>query len=486
MTDEPAKDHRRVSWSRLPARVSTERSSLAGVNIPSIAHAPMQSRKSLVREVDEAPSAGHSRSLSRSSDFYGESELSPRSQAPTDDFLPFSPPSSTSPSFAFGQGNTFQPEVQSAAVGREHSRRHSRIHSRNLSVFFPRPGESQNGFASIPEDGVSAEEDDREDLHVDIPSAGLKGWSGANGQGFTRKSSQTSLSDMQGVSPSKANSRRGHHHRHSLSHNFSLTPSDTTSGGTTPISPDAPKSVPSSLNLASSVTPSSLPLSSTAMSLRARYSHLPTLVRFCLAVGFHLPFSTQLALLLATLELALGAMLWVYGQSGESLAVTGLGYLVVFDGLGALSSIVVEGNARDVDLLWELIGPSLQRAGSRQLRYPFGTYRLTTISQFAQCIYLLFSAVYVCKESIEHVLLLHDPTDELTTAAGAASHGAAHGSMGHGEGRGSPVKEMVGTLAGDWVEIGCAQVCRRDWQLMLSAVSQCRLACFCCLLYSVS
>jgi len=80
-----------------------------------------------------------------------------------------------------------------------------------------------------------------------------------------------------------------------------------------------------------------------------------------------------MALVLSVFEIALGAMLWIYGQSGESLAVTGLGYLVVFDGMGALSSVVVEGNAKDIDILWELLGSSsASRSGDRQLRYPFG------------------------------------------------------------------------------------------------------------------
>lgn len=54
--------------------------------------------------------------------------------------------------------------------------------------------------------------------------------------------------------------------------------------------------------------------------------------------------------------------------------------------------------------------------------------RLVTLSHFSQAVYLLFSAVYVCKESVEHVLLLHGPHD----AEGA--HGAGHGGVGHGEG----------------------------------------------------
>lgn len=50
-----------------------------------------------------------------------------------------------------------------------------------------------------------------------------------------------------------------------------------------------------------------------------------------------------------------------------------------------------------------------------------------TLAHFSQAIFLLFSAVYVCKESVEHVLLLHGGSE----AEGA--HGSGHGSMGHGD-----------------------------------------------------
>lgn len=53
--------------------------------------------------------------------------------------------------------------------------------------------------------------------------------------------------------------------------------------------------------------------------------------------------------------------------------------------------------------------------------------RLVTLSHFSQAIYLLFSAVYVCKESVEHVLLLHGASEE------EGAHGTGHGGMGHGE-----------------------------------------------------
>lgn len=193
-------------------------------------------------------------------------------------------------------------------------------------------------------------------------------------------------------------------------------------------------------------------------SLNSKYAHLPLPIRLFLGIAFHLPFFTQLVLTVACLEIALGASLWISGQSGESLAVTGLGYLVVFDGLAAISGVMIEGNVRGTDKLWSII--SGRRAGDNAVRFPYGTSRINTISHFAQCVYLIFSAVYVCKESIEHVLLLHGP-DEMIAEFGmgpglnaahegiqdAAAHGATHGGMGHGE--------IVGHGgSGDWHDLG--------------------------------
>lgn len=43
----------------------------------------------------------------------------------------------------------------------------------------------------------------------------------------------------------------------------------------------------------------------------------------------------------------------------------------------------------------------------------------------------------------------------MTAAAGGASHGSAHGSMDHGQGRGMPAAEkMPGLLDEEWVDIG--------------------------------
>ena len=98
-----------------------------------------------------------------------------------------------------------------AAERREHSRRHSRVHSRNLSVFFPRP--EQKGLPgyqtrdSVDQEGSPASAT----VAVDVPGAATKGWGFANGM-----SGQSAPSSDDGHS--QPNSRRGHHHRHSMSH----------------------------------------------------------------------------------------------------------------------------------------------------------------------------------------------------------------------------------------------------------------------------
>lgn len=322
------------------------------------------------------------------------------------------------------------------AAGQQHQRKHSRIHERNLSAFFPRPGQAPGtGYGDTYEDPNASPY--QPPAVRDMPPA----------------------RDDATPEDARGKSRRGHHHRHSLSHNFAA------SSFLDPTSPTSDFSAsPSSAYGPSSPFPMSPPASSgaaflPAQSNRARYAHLPSALRFLVFVVLYLPLQTQLALALASAQVLLGATLWITGQSGESLAVTGLGYLVVFDGIGGLSRTFVEGGA-GVDHMWALWGsPRLEKG----VRLPFGcvflpqgcrnrktdecdgpnrTQRLVTLSHFSQSIYLLFSAVYVCKESVEHVLLLHGGTE----AEGA--HGAGHG-MGHGDGGGGAAAST--TLDGGFV-----------------------------------
>ena len=107
-----------------------------------------------------------------------------------------------------------------------------------------------------------------------------------------------------------------------------------------------------------------------SLSIATKYSHLPKPVRVLFGFLFDLPFLSQAAICLAIAEISLGGSMWIAGQTGESLAVTGLGYLVVFDGMAALSSVLVEGNARGIQRLWQITQG--RRSTENDVRYPFG------------------------------------------------------------------------------------------------------------------
>ncbi|KEI38122.1 uncharacterized protein L969DRAFT_89367 [Mixia osmundae IAM 14324] len=348
------------------------------------------------------------------------------------------------------------------AERRAHSRRHSRVHSRNLSVFFPRPGVGSPGIQDISEE---IDDESSQAQVIEIPShdhsyasqARITPQTAYSSEGSDRQRMYSANSDPaheEAATSSSKVGRRGHHHRHSLSHNFFsfLDPTQTNpelasaSAGSsipsvygTPIQDSAylsglqtpssiPRPVASPMGLATShpaSAPSGLPASS---SYSSKYAHLPRPIRLTLVLLFQLQFRVQAALVLSIAEIVMGSTLWIAGQAGESLATTGLGYLLVFDGFGALSSVIVEGSMGSVELLWEALSSHKSKL-DKSIRWPYGTHRLTTLSHFAQCVFLIFSAVYVCKEAIEHVLLLHDPLE----AQADAGHGSAHGTMGHGE-----------------------------------------------------
>ncbi|GAA5982850.1 hypothetical protein JCM11641_004648 [Rhodosporidiobolus odoratus] len=280
-----------------------------------------------------------------------------------------------------------------------HARQHSRIHERNLSAFFPRPGSVGAGYGGTYDDPHGSSSSPKA---VNMSSFGADGPEYA----CAARSSPSTKTQI---------GRRGHHHRHSVSHNLFPFLDPVTSGrqGSAP-----PSSKPRSAATASVQLPAS------SASFRQRYGHLNNITQLFAYAFLYLPIVPKFALLLSAVQIAVGALLWVRGQGGESLATTGLGYLVVFDGVGGLASTLLERRADSVPV-WELIGRSSQSL----VRRPFGVLRLVTLAQFAQAVYLLFSAVYVCKESIEHVLLLHDPQDV------DGAHGAGHGGVGHGEGR---------------------------------------------------
>lgn len=279
-----------------------------------------------------------------------------------DVFLPLSPSSAAPYTVKFSNGTTpSTPHFPRGPEG-EHARKHSRIHERNLSAFFPRPGQQATGYGDTYDDPNGS---GRMGGISEIPPASSSGgfpqvgnWGGLG----------TAPAEDDAEDPAKSKDRRrGHHHRHSLSHNFFsfLDPTETNPG--LPQFPYARTSLSHASyppNPIASSTTTFLP----APSLRSKYSHLPAPIRLFVFSLLYLPLGTKLALALSAAQIVIGAMLWVQGQSGESLAVTGLGYLVVFDGMGGLSGVFVEGGA-GIDLLWSLLSGSQQ---DQSVRMPFG------------------------------------------------------------------------------------------------------------------
>ncbi|KAI0827373.1 hypothetical protein BC628DRAFT_1369224 [Trametes gibbosa] len=297
------------------------------------------------------------------------------------------------------------------------ARRHSRLHSRNLSIYFPRPGSLPS--TSIAEDG--AQELDFSmpqavDEGVPIPSASPAPGQRSFREGFTfgarpPTSATHPMSSM--MSPQGSASRRGHHHKHSLSHNFFsfLEPGAQSESGELhtqptpmPMSPWAPISpFPSSPSLnGEKVAENGHTVNELVSKTRAK----SPIGRIRAS-----PDASGLAVCAAIGQFVLGAWLWITGQQVGSLSCTGLGYWVVFDAIGiALGRVLPNRLAR----------PDMHA----EMRRPYGNARVETVMTFAQSVYLIFTSVYVCKETVEHLLLSsgeghhHHHGDEVSSVFG--------------------------------------------------------------------
>ncbi|KAF7320810.1 hypothetical protein HMN09_00167400 [Mycena chlorophos] len=227
-------------------------------------------------------------------------------------------------------------------------RGHARIHSRNLSVFFPRPGAGPQP-TTIDEDGVQ---------EIEVPAT--------LGAGFTFGKTPPGMQEPPKPSSGSGQAtRRGHHHKHSVSHSFFsfLEPQSSaelvTQPTPTPMSPWAP------------ISP--FPVTATRSEFQIKEEEPPR----------PQPRPRAPYLAAATAQFLVGATLWVQGQQRGTLAVTALGYWAVFDAIGiAVPHIVFKGVSK-----------------------PYGAARALPVLLFAQSVYLMFSAVYVCKEALEHLLL---------------------------------------------------------------------------------
>jgi Co/Zn/Cd efflux system component len=257
-----------------------------------------------------------------------------------------------------------------AAERRDHSRKHSRVHSRNLSVFFPRPGTEAEKEA---DDAQAAS-------HFTKPRVNIQ----TQDLSPTEDDSLQIPSTSSGVSLSPSKSNRGHHRKHSVNHallsttrNFAdkTSASDAASYGSSKEQYEEEKHVLS--NAPAFVEGLSSPVKQTTALSSLPASHRPLLV-------------------FGAMHFVVGATLWTKGQSGDSLSLTGLGYLVVFDAFGILNGVISEWLAND----WKHQGREKQL-----IRRPYGPHRVETVLQFSQTIFLLFASIYVCKESVEHALL---------------------------------------------------------------------------------
>lgn len=250
-----------------------------------------------------------------------------------------------------GNGLPSLPSVNSPA----HSRRHSRLHSRNLSVFFPRPGSLP--VTTIDEDGTQ-EIDFSSSTSSDLTHSGEEGVlmpsasSPASGQrsfreGFTFGARPPDSLPSAELPPGSAKAgRRGHHHKHSLSHNFFsfLEPGSGqddlhTQPTPTPVSPWNP------------ISPFPMQKSDSMQSMMDQaYSTekghgLGVIPREKSPVGRARapPVVDSSAVAMASVQFILGASLWVVGQQIGSLSCTGLGYWVVFDSFGVALGHVLPG-----------------------------------------------------------------------------------------------------------------------------------------------
>jgi len=307
----------------------------------------------------------HSRTRSISSGPFTPASPSPLSMSFPSQHIPSSTTNGRINSHSQPSSSGAEPPPSPSASS--HPRRHSRLHSRNLSIFFPQPGSLPH--STIAEDGAQELEiapcsEDSSPAGVPMPSASptISRPTRKFGEGFTfgaRPPSGVNGSPlMNGQSPLPRTSRRGHHHKHSLSHNFFsfLEPGSTGLGAQTPqaISSFPQSANPSTVPFPHQLSDSPSPVSPLSDSSTSPFSHLH---------DDSLPLGATVA---SVWQFALGALLWITGQGIGSLACTGLGYWVVFDAIGvALSTVLPVYLLRPI-----LNGP---------MRRPFGCVALHTM-----------------------------------------------------------------------------------------------------------
>lgn len=335
------------------------------------------------------------------------------------------------------------PAQLTPAERRAHSRKHSRVHSRNLSVFFPQPGTD----AEWEQDQQKVTEHMQDVASVNIAPI-------TRPQAFADTSSQrappnarselqipTGSSGVPTLSPCPTKGRRGHHSKHSVTHDFH---GYTSSGPfseqdlTCDLSADNLHSVGPDAVLSASLERARSRGSHSAYSpdhdhhTDCRHSHTCHHPNHAANTVTRVRIPTPPATLLPTLfysmaHLLLGSSIWISGQTNDLISVTGLGYLVVFDALGSWNEVLAQWISfakRDAD----------SKIDRHNVATSYAAHRVPTLLNFVQTIYLLFAAVYLCKESVEHVLLEDSAVAPGVVAfpgAGAASNVLIGDGAGH-------------------------------------------------------
>ncbi|EMD36967.1 hypothetical protein CERSUDRAFT_51026 [Gelatoporia subvermispora B] len=292
--------------------------------------------------------------------------------------------------------NGITPSHSSSSQGKP--RRHTRIHSRNLSVFFPRPG-------SIPSTTIA--EDGAQELEypsippgesVPMPTASPGPGQRSFREGFTfggrppAPSTTPTPYPIPQMAPSMSSgaSRRGHHHKHSLSHNFFsfLEPGEHAEPQADLHTMPTPKPVSPWMPISPFPGSPSMEVDGVSLDEKAQARLRRSPIGRVRADAQIAPAAVGMTVW----QFFLGVWVWIAGQQIGSLACTGLGYWVVFDAFGVALRHVLPG----------YLARSPIRA---DMRRPLGNARLETLVIFAQSVYLLFASVYVCKETVEHMLL---------------------------------------------------------------------------------
>ena len=331
----------RTSFNTVPPR-----SSDSSASTPSQRHSYIQ--RGHHRNFSFA--GGHSRRKSLSTPFmHSSSSHSPRTDPHTPMLSSTRPWTTDATKHGIEQHDTF-PTPQNPPI----------IPGQSINSYSRRPAPPKNLsiFPSLVSLSATSEDGSQEIEY----SNGAGSVESAPSSAVSNQPGQLQASFMFGPSMSSANSpatsastesrratRRGHHHKHSLSHNFFsfLEPGGDLTHMRTPRSPE-PRNQLASTSTSSSPWHNTSSSEKTSFPLSSRQVSFNTSDPFLNAVPRPQARRVRVVALGSSLtQCVVGALLWVMAQQVGSLACTGLGYWLVFDALGIMFFHVVRSETQD-------------------------------------------------------------------------------------------------------------------------------------------